>query len=62
VQEIRLADEGGHKAAAWAVVELLGSPHLRHLPRVHDGNAVGHGESFFLVVRHVDEGDAEICM
>ena len=28
----------------------------------HQGDAVGHGERFFLVVGHVDEGDAELAV
>src|SRR5216683_4191744 len=61
-QEIRLAKEGGNEAAARSVVEIFGPPDLRNQPLVHDGDAVGHDEGFFLVVRHVDECDAEISM
>ena len=52
----------GDEAAARPVVEILGPPDLRHQAFVHDGDAVRHGERFFLVVRDVDEGDAEIGM
>ena len=36
-------------------VDLLRCADLRDLPRLHHGDAVGHGERFALVVRDVDE-------
>jgi hypothetical protein len=59
-QEIGFSDEARHEAVAGAVVEILGHADLRHLAVVHDGDAVGHGQRFLLVVRDVDEGYAEV--
>ena len=42
------------------VVEILRPADLRDQALVHDGDAVRHGQRLFLVVRDVDEGDAEI--
>ena len=38
----------------------VGVPICSTLPEVHHSNAVAHGERFLLVVRHVDERDADL--
>src|SRR5262249_18663757 len=59
-QKVRFANEAGNETAGRAIVQLLRPADLGHLALVHHRDAVGHGEGFFLVVRHIDEGDAEI--
>ena len=44
------------------LVDLLGRPALLDLAAFHHGDAVGHGERLFLVVRDVQEGDAHLAL
>ena len=43
-------------------VHLAGRTDLRDDAVVHHGEAVAHRERLFLVVRHVDEGDADVAL
>src|SRR5690606_4097858 len=60
--EVAFANEVGHKDGGGRFVEGDGIAYLQHAPVVHDGDAVGHGERFFLVVGDVDEGDAYLFL
>ena len=42
------------------LVDLARAADLLHPAAVHDGDPVGHRERLLLVVRHVDEGRAEL--
>ena len=52
----KVRDEGVFRL----VVNLLRRAHLLDIALVHDDDGVGHGEGLFLVVGHVDKGDAEL--
>ena len=41
------------------LVDLFGPAHLKEASLVHDPDPIGHGQSLFLVVSDVDEGDAD---
>ena len=57
-----LADEAGDEAGRGSLVERLGVGELLVAAPVHHGDAVGHGHRLLLVVRHVDEGDADLAL
>ena len=44
------------------VVELGRGAHLLDPPALHDGDAVGHGEGFLLVVGHVEDRHVEVLL
>ena len=50
------------KVGARALVDLLGVVELLDHAAVHDRDAVGHRERLLLVVRHVDERDADVAL
>ena len=54
------AHEAGGKARPWALVDLLGRADLFKAAAVHQGEAVGHIERLFLIVRDIDEADAHL--
>ena len=58
-EEVHLADETGDEGRAGTPVHLGRPPHLLDLARIHDDDAVGHGEGFFLIVRDHDGRDTE---
>src|SRR5208282_4457728 len=62
LEEVRFAHEGGDEAIGRAVVELGGSAKLLDAALVQHGDAVGHHQRLALVVRDVDEGDAELLV
>ncbi len=45
-----------------ARVDLSRRAALHDPPLVHDGDAIGHGQRFFLIVGHVDERDAKLLV
>ena len=47
------------KAVRGLSIKLDRVADLHDLAAVHDHDPVGHGQGFFLVVRHVDEGGAD---
>jgi len=53
----KLGDEGVDRS----VVERLVSASLDDFARAHDGDAIGQGDGFGLVVSHVDAGDAVVA-
>ena len=60
--DVRYADEVGHEGRLRVLVDLGGRAHLLDDALAHDGDAVAHGERLFLVVGHVDEGDADVAL
>ena len=62
LQDVEGADEGGDEARAREIINLEGRADLLHAPLAHHHDAIGHGESFFLVVSHIDGGDAELAL
>ena len=61
-QDVERADEGGDEAGARVVVDLERRADLLDPTLVHDDDAVGHRQRFFLVVGDVDGGDAECAL
>ena len=60
VDDVALSDKVSHESIFRLVVDLLRSPHLLDISLIHDHNGVRHGQGLFLVVGHVDEGDAQL--
>ena len=60
--QVRDADEPGHEGRRRALVDGLGLVHLLDLAAVHHRDPVGHRERLLLVVRHVDERDADLAL
>ncbi len=61
-EQVGDAEEARHEVGAGLLVELAGRPELLDPAAVHDGDRVRHGHGLFLVVRHVDEGHAELAL
>ena len=60
--EIGLADEVGDEAVGRSLVDFRRRSNLENVALRHDRDAVRHGEGFFLVVSHEDEGDAGLVL
>lgn len=58
-EQICLADEFGDETGFWPEVDFSRSPSLLQLSRMHYDDAVAHDEGLFLIMGHVNEGDAE---
>ncbi len=56
--EVGLTNEVGYESGGRMLVDLLRGAHLKEPALVHHSDPVRHRERFFLVVGHVDEGDA----
>ena len=59
-QQVGLADEVGDVARGRPVVQVARGADLRDPPLPHEHDPVAHGERLLLIVRHVDEGDAQV--
>src|SRR5262245_55794535 len=62
LEDVRDADEAGDELGVRMLVDLGRRPDLLDLPVVEDRDAVAHRERFLLVVRHVDERDADLLL
>ena len=62
VERVQRADEIGDKGGLRVLVHLARAADLLDAAAVHDRDAVGHGERFLLIVRHVDERRAELVL
>ena len=62
VEQVGCADEIGDETGCRLLVELARGAELLDAARVEHGDAVGERERLFLIVRHEDEGDAEIAL
>jgi hypothetical protein len=51
--------EISHEAAVGSFVNVGCLSYLQDLASIHYRDAVRHGQSLFLVVGHIDEGDAQ---
>ena len=58
--QVGLAEEVGDERGHRVLVEVGRGAHLLDPAVVHDRDGVGHGHGLFLVVRHVDERDADL--
>ncbi len=61
-EEIGLADEIGDEARRGPLVDFRGRTDLQDPAATHHRDPVGHGQRLVLVVRHEDEGDAELAL
>ena len=61
-EEIGLTDEIGDEPLGRPVIDVTRGADLQDLALRHDGNPVRHGEGFFLVMGHEDEGDARLML
>ena len=61
-QQVGRADEAGHEARRRVLVDGPRRAELLDPALVHDRDAVGHGQRLALVVRHVDERDADLAL
>ena len=62
VEQVRDAEEAGDERGPRLLVELARRAELLDPAAVHDHDPVGHGHGLFLVVRDVDEGDADLVL
>jgi len=60
--DVAFADKARDKGVGRFVVNVLRRADLVDTSEIHDDNAVAHGESFFLVVSNVNEGNAELLL
>ena len=61
-QQIHAAHKTRRKVADGLGVQLLGRALLFDAALVHQHDAVGHGQRFFLIVRDHDAGDAQLAL
>ena len=62
VEDVGSAQESGDERRGGRGVDLLGRTHLLDATLGQDGDLVAHGERFLLVVRDVDERDADLAL
>ena len=62
VIDVGFADEVRDEGVDGFVINVLGGADLLDEAALHDDDAVGHGQGFFLVVGDVEEGDAKALM
>src|SRR5205085_9515694 len=60
VEEVRGAQEAGDELRRGRLVDRLWRSDLLHAAVAHHGEAIGHRHRLLLVVRHVDERDADL--
>ena len=56
-QNVGRAHELSDEQACWLAIDVLRTTQLLDASRLHHGDAVGHGQRFLLVVRHIDGRD-----
>ena len=61
-KEVRDPEEAGDEGRLWQLVQLVRGPELLDPPLVHDRDPIGHRHRLLLVVRHVNEGDADVVL
>src|SRR5258708_38767139 len=62
LEKVRFSDEGCHEPVDGPVVQVGRASHLLYPTVVHDSDSVGHHQRLALIVRYVDEGDAEVLV
>src|SRR6266508_2223214 len=62
LDEVRLANKIGHEATAWPLVDLGWRADLEHLAAAHHRDSVAHRQRLFLIVRDINEGDADLLL
>ena len=61
-QKVGTADEIGDEATSGSLVNIFRRADLLDAAGVEDGNAIGHGERFDLIVGDKEAGDAELAL
>ncbi len=61
-EDVGAAEEVGDEGGGGFAVDVLGGAELFDFAAVHDGDAVGHDQGFFLVVGDEDEGYADAVL
>ncbi|MPN52001.1 hypothetical protein SDC9_199653 [bioreactor metagenome] len=61
-EQVALPDEGRTVEIGWMTVDIPRCGYLHDLAMVHDGNPVGDGQCFVLIMGHIDGGDAEFFL
>ena len=61
-EHVHTADEVGDEARIGKLVEIGRRRHLRQHATVHHSAARGDGQSLVLIMRHHDEGDADLFL
>ena len=61
-ENIRFPDKVGDESVCRFVVNLFRRGNLLNFAASHNNDLVAHGKSFFLVMRNVNKGNAEIFM
>src|ERR1022692_674381 len=62
LHEVRDAEEVGHVGVGRLLVHLVRAAELDDLAVAHDRQPVGHGQRLLLVVRDIEEGDADLLL
>src|SRR5262245_14426477 len=62
LDEIGLANEARNEQRRRMAVELLGVANLSNLTLVHHGNSIGDRHCLFLIVGHINGGDAKLLL
>ena len=62
VQKIGFANEIRHKTVLWMFVNLARRPHLLYHAQIHHRDAIRHRQRLFLVMRDVNESNADFFL
>jgi len=62
IEQVRDAEEVRDEGGARLLVHLARRPRLFHVAVVHDRHTIAHRQRLFLIVRHEDEGDADVVL
>ena len=58
VQNVAFADEVRHEGVFRLVINILGAADLLDAALIHDHDGIGHRQRLFLIVGHINEGNA----
>ena len=62
IEEIAFADEFGNKFCGRIMINIIRIVVLFDNAFIHYDDAVRHGQCFFLIVRYIDEGQAQTAL
>lgn len=62
IEEITFADEFGNKFCGRIMINIIRIIILFDNAFIHYDDAVRHGQCFFLIVRYIDEGQAQAAL
>ena len=61
-EDVAVTDKISNKGVGGLVVDIFRCPDLLDVALVHDYDGIGHGQRFFLIMGHIDEGDAKLIL